>query len=166
MLFRSRAECATGKGQLSVIPFKGYGPFTVSVSRSGMNIEQRSSVAEKDSVLFSLEPGQYTIVVADAKDHQAVFTKEIQSPIPANKPNIAVEQPNCSQSTGSVAVINQAPDFSYQLKQNGTLLGMNSSGTFSALQPGSYEYIATTGDRKSTRLNSSHIPLSRMPSSA
>ena len=28
------------------------------------------------------------------------------------------------------------------------------------------EYIFAAGDRKSTRLNSSHIPLSRMPSSA
>ena len=30
----------------------------------------------------------------------------------------------------------------------------------------SYPFLRITGDRKSTRLNSSHIPLSRMPSSA
>ncbi|MFM7838142.1 MAG: hypothetical protein ACKO6K_01135, partial [Chitinophagaceae bacterium] len=135
-----RAQCSTGKGQLSVIPFKGFGPFTVSISRSGTSIDQRSAVAEKDSVLFALEPGEYTIVVADAKDHQAVFTKEIQSPVMGNKPNISVEQPTCDQTTGSVSVMNQAPDFSYQLNQNGALLGMNNSGTFLALQPGSYEY--------------------------
>ena len=40
--------------------------------------------------------------------------------------------------------------------------------TIAQLPPGSYELTTTvTGlDRKSTRLNSSHIPLSRMPSSA
>ena len=34
------------------------------------------------------------------------------------------------------------------------------------LDPASWELRAEEGDRKSTRLNSSHIPLSRMPSSA
>ena len=33
-------------------------------------------------------------------------------------------------------------------------------------RPGAFGNIASETDRKSTRLNSSHIPLSRMPSSA
>ena len=32
--------------------------------------------------------------------------------------------------------------------------------------PEEHHFIVSDGDRKSTRLNSSHIPLSRMPSSA
>ena len=41
--------------------------------------------------------------------------------------------------------------------------GTTPSGTINS---GSGTYIDITRDRKSTRLNSSHIPLSRMPSSA
>ena len=39
-------------------------------------------------------------------------------------------------------------------------------GTVTTITDGGYTWTLHTLDRKSTRLNSSHIPLSRMPSSA
>ena len=53
------------------------------------------------------------------------------------------------------------PDFIFGLIDNGVLVFAAVLGASVAGVPG-----AIIGDRKSTRLNSSHIPLSRMPSSA
>ena len=49
----------------------------------------------------------------------------------------------------------------------GKVLGRDSSGAGAAQElPLSFDTSGNVSDRKSTRLNSSHIPLSRMPSSA
>ena len=70
------------------------------------------------------------------------------------------------QLTNALERINGALPHLYEIALGGTAVGtgLNTHPDFAAK---SAEKIAElTGDRKSTRLNSSHIPLSRMPSSA
>src|ERR1051326_2090497 len=66
-----------------------------------------------------------------------------------------------SQSNGRVGIGTTNPSHLFQVAR---LINFDSLTTTTALGYRSL-YSNTTGDRKSTRLNSSHIPLSRMPSS-
>ena len=52
------------------------------------------------------------------------------------------------------------------VKENNTLFGQTQLGNQIVRQQQDGQVGANFQDRKSTRLNSSHIPLSRMPSSA
>ena len=59
--------------------------------------------------------------------------------------------------------LSACPDVSEEAKQS---LGEASAPPIRAITLGTGEKAVKTGRSKSTRLNSSHIPLSRMPSSA
>ena len=73
-------------------------------------------------------------------------------------------------TTGTALVSSGDTTGTLVLQTNGTTtaltLGTDQSATFAGnvVNPTIKNYVET--DRKSTRLNSSHIPLSRMPSSA
>ena len=69
-----------------------------------------------------------------------------------------------SGSTGAVTITNSAPDQTVALTGAGTT---SISGTYPNFTITSNDaYTGTVTDRKSTRLNSSHTDISRMPSSA
>ena len=76
----------------------------------------------------------------------------------------------------AVALLAQAPPpFSIRAQQGANILALSDGGTLTFTSEGigqpqtgsvTLTYTGTTTDRKSTRLNSSHIQKSRMPSSA
>ena len=78
----------------------------------------------------------FNVLIRDRKTSKATYLEQVQLPMPGHH--------NALNATAAIAVAHE--------------LGMTPDAIRAAM--------ASFGDRKSTRLNSSHIPLSRMPSSA
>ena len=136
--------------------------------RDGIKRETFAIRMYQSATLCSPETGIATDPAASNVDYTSISGSAIFTDIGASANQLRVfggnvgtivNAANTSQQVGllfydaGTAVFDMAKIFSGSQKMSGSIPAINSSG------------IAVI-DRKSTRLNSSHIPLSRMPSSA
>ena len=103
-------------------------------------------------------------------DEPASYT--FSHPLQAEVHELSIKKfyvPNADIEASSSYGLSNLKDVSFYLPPFFTVdspIRINSNGIGGVLQSPAIEASGMTTDRKSTRLNSSHIPLSRMPSSA
>jgi uncharacterized cupin superfamily protein len=139
-----RASCGNGKGLLKAVPFGGKAPYVISVSLVGSTTQVTQTVT--DSANFELPPGIYKVTVVDGKSNSSIFTREVEAPLPTDKPQVTVKHPDCNVPKGWVNVINKQIGFAYQLKQNGQTVYSSDNGEFVDVESGDYQIFAVRGN--------------------
>ena len=152
-----RASCGNGKGLLKAVPFGGKAPYVISVSLVGSTTQVTQTVT--DSANFELPPGIYKVTVVDGKSNSSIFTREIEAPLPTDKPQMAVKHPDCNMPKGWVNVINKQIGFSYQLKQSGLTIATSDNGEFADVETGAYQVVAVRGNCS----NADSVKINRKP---
>jgi hypothetical protein len=138
------ATCTAG-GSITVSPFGGVPPYKVQLGNGTLY-----DVAAGASKTFSpLAADSYTVTIIDkALPTACSVTKNetVGGPSPIAKPVATVVQPTCTIATGTVTVTSPASGVAYTLKQSGVLkYTANSSGVFSSVAPGTYDFAAAIG---------------------
>ena len=137
MLFRSLAQ---------LVP----GPYEIAVTKDGFGTVKRSNLtvhlADRINLNFSLKP---------ASVQQSVTVTDQESLLQADTPNASIVLDN--------KMITELPQLNRNsLDLTSVIPGVQGQGPLS----NNVQSLGNAADRKSTRLNSSHERLSRMPSSA
>ena len=141
-----------GKGNIKLIPFMGIG-------EEAKEKLKKSILAEDLKSIFSV---QEDVIRAGKNEYEDAYRKSLENEYIKSCEKLVSHPKNFERLV--------KPNSADQLKGLAKFVAEKTTGgTFDYNDPGNMldrRFMSRLRDRKSTRLNSSHIPLSRMPSSA